>query len=341
MSIKVLYLPGLLGSDLAWEGSAAGTLQPVWADPATILAGGLAYLDLADDGSSPGPLAEGKSIVPVSILPSVYAPLAVYMLSLGWDVLPLGYDFRLSHLANAKVLWPFVQEWAAGQPIYIVAHSAGGILARCLYGQMAAHGADAQLARIVTIGTPHFGSFEVVRLWSRLPLLYRALLFLTAGALTWPEGAGPAYLDQVIASWPSFYELQSFAASGPLFTQYPDQAAAIYRVGNYQGGNGFLSASAFLSGQLVQGELAAWYPPGRLVCIAGMGTETVFALAPGQLPGPDAEYQSTQDGDGLVTLAQTSPPGVPVFPVSVAHGLQPLSPLVWSMLDSLVLSGSA
>ena len=58
-SVKVVYLPGILGSNLSIAAPPGRPLQRVWLDLDTVWHGGLAWLDLADDGVSPGPLAGG------------------------------------------------------------------------------------------------------------------------------------------------------------------------------------------------------------------------------------------------------------------------------------------
>ena len=334
-ALKVLYLPGVLGSELSFQEGNADHL--VWVDLGSLLEGGIAWLQLADDGVSPGVLAGGKQLVSESILGAVYAPLAQYISLLGYQVLALGWDWRKSHLATAQAVWPQVRAWLGSAPLRIVAHSAGGILARCLFGQMLAAGVGGQLARLVTIGTPHYGSLEPVRMWWRRPTLYRALASIIGWTARGPGAQGPAYLDDVLASHPSWYELMAFAASGPLFTAYPAQAAQIYTAGFYSGANAYISPGSLLNAELVQGELAAWLPTGVMQSIAGVGEETAFALDPRADPSTEEGWQYTQQGDGLVTVAQASPAGVPVTTVPVAHGLQPLHPLVWALVAAMLV----
>ena len=57
--MKVLYLPGVLGSTLSWQ--EGGADHVAWVDVASLLNGGISALQLAGDGVSPGPLAEAAS----------------------------------------------------------------------------------------------------------------------------------------------------------------------------------------------------------------------------------------------------------------------------------------
>lgn len=336
MATKVLYLPGILGSALGWTEGPGAALHPCWLDLPSVLDGDLVSLQIGNDGVSPGPLAQGRSTVVSGLFAPVYTPLALFLRTVGYNVLPLPFDWRLSTFTLGQNLWPTVQGWAAGGPFYVVAHSQGGLVARAIYGQMLQQGAAAQLAGLITIGTPHFGSLEPVRLWWRQPVTYRALAAATAVVQGWPQGSGPAYLDAVLASHPSWYELQAFSGAGPLFQQFPAQAAAIYQLGSYGGANSFLSATLFQSAQVVQTLLGGWLPTAVTRVIAGVGTQTAFALNPPASPIGDAGWQWTGQGDGSVTLAQASPPGVPVFTVAVEHGLQPLHPAVWALILSLL-----
>ena len=51
-------------------------------------------------------------------------------------------------------------------PCSIVAHSAGGLVARAAWLALGQAGATNLVRRIVTYGTPHQGSYGAVRLWS-------------------------------------------------------------------------------------------------------------------------------------------------------------------------------
>lgn len=339
MPLKVLYLPGLLGSLIGYGTAGGRGALPLWLDLPAILQGGLALLQLGPDGMSPGPLARGVIPVIGGVLPWVYGPLLLYMRSLGWDVYAPGYDWRTSIVAAAQQLYPGMMAWADGQPIYMVAHSQGGLVARALWAEMAGAGHDAQLARIVTLCTPHYGSLEPVRLWWRMPAIYQALVS-ALGWRAWLAGqAGPAYLDDVIAGWPCWYELTAFAGSGPLWAVAPDQAAAIYAAGYYGGANPYWSQRWATAAAAVQAGLATAVPAGRLVSICGVGQRTAYQLDPRSTPDRDAGYLYSYDGDGLVTRAQTVLPGASSVGVEGGHATVLLEPGVWAALASIVPHG--
>lgn len=337
--MNVVYLPGFLGSTLGFDEYPGGPHHGVWLDLYNLLTADLRFLQLAGDGSSPGLLAEGRVVYPRDIFRPFYGPLADAMRWWGWNVLAVPWDWRKSVLTEAARVWPIVKAWAAGQPIYIVAHSQGGLLARAVYGEMQKVGADGELVRIVTLCTPHFGTLEAARLLNHMPAIYKAIEV----AVGWPalvDGlAGPAYLDAVIASWPSVYEINAFAGAGPLYATSPTQAASLYQAGTYSAGNSLFSqawANAAVYDQVVIG---GYVPPGKLVSIAGTGFDTASGLS-GNAPLNTREgWIYTQKGDGLVTVDQAYLPNAGFLQVSTDHGLAVLDPRIWAVLRQVVVEG--
>lgn len=342
MATRVVWVPGILGSGLSVLKGGGGFRQPVWVDPIGLLSGGIVDLQLGPDGASPGPLTGGDTVSVDGIYIPAYGALPTFLEQLGYSVLRLGYDWRRDLVSVAAFLWPTVAAWAAGQPFALVAHSLGGLLARALYGQALAAGAGGQVAAIITIGTPHFGSMEAVRLWWRLPILYRGLSQLCGWGSQTFRGAGQDWLDATLASMPSWYELLPWFAAGPLWQTHPDQAFKIYQLSFYAGGpnngpaNTHLTASWFQLAQIVQGELAGWNPAGLVTSIASVGVRTPDALDPTGTPDTDAGYTHTDLGDGIVTLAQASPPGGRVLLAATPHALQCYDPAILGLLPALI-----
>jgi hypothetical protein len=337
----VVYLPGILGSNLSIDRGQGQDPSAVWPDPAALLNGGLADLQLGPDGKSPGPLSKAGAVVPVGLYAPIYAPLYYFMLALGWNVVAVPYDWRVSVLTSAAAVWSQIKALVGNQPIYIVAHSQGGLLALAVSNRMVQEGRGGQLVRIVTLATPMYGSMEIVKLFCQLPYLYQALVVAT-GWKRWVAGSpGPPYVDAVLATLGGFYELMAFRAAGPLFASAPDQAAAIYDVGFYAGGNDFLVPTSFLTAEAVQTALLGDVPAGKLVTILGTGQATAYQLAPGGSPRSAAGYLYTPAGDGIVTTAQGTLLGVPSLAFPDSHAGILLDGLVWAALASIVPNGLA
>jgi pimeloyl-ACP methyl ester carboxylesterase len=336
MATNVVYLPGILGSNLGYPLPPQDTYHPVWLDLQAVLEGQLKYLELAADGVSPGPLALGISCSPNGIFQPAYGALDTFMRLLGWNVVSEGYDWRKSVITEAPKVLAAAQAAFGTAPFWIVAHSQGGLLARAVYALMVSAAATSQLAGLVTICSPHFGSFEIVRLFNRMPFSYRALVLAT-GWKDWSDGRpGPPYLDAILASHPGFYELLPFAAAGPLFASDPAQAAALYTAASYASGNPFVVPNLFTEAETVQTILQTAIPASGMTTIVGKGERTAYSLSGTAAPNTDAGYLYTLDGDGIVTVAQATLPGIPIITLSVSHALAPLNPLVWLEVRNII-----
>lgn len=333
---NIVYLPGLLGSNLGYPVPPDENYHPVWLDLPAVLEGQMKYLQLAADGVSPGPIALGIECGPNGIFVPAYGALDLFMRLQGWAVLAWGYDWRKSVLTEAPKVAEGIYAKFGTQPIWIVAHSQGGLLARAVYGEMVAAGRGGQLAGMVTICTPQFGSFEIVRLFNRMPFTYR-LLVLATGWKDWLDGTpGPPYLDAVLASHPGLYELLPFAGAGPLFDLNPAQAAALYTTASYASGNPFLDANLFVQAEAVQTTLQASPPAGVMTQIIGTGFRTAYSLSSAALPNKDDGYLYTLEGDGIVTVEEATLPGARTILLNIEHTLAPLQPLVWLAVKLIV-----
>jgi len=340
MSIKVVYLPGVMGSELMYRPSPRLPGLNVWLNPIAVVGDGLTRLDLAADGIGPGPLAGGMQLVPGGPLYEFYGLLEAALLAQGYNVLSVGYDWRKSMLRVAGDVWAVIKPWLGSDPLYIVAHSMGGVLARFVWGAMEADGQQAQLARMICIGTPHFGSFETFRTWWRQPQLYALLANVAGLGVPWSRNAAIAFIDQVVGSWPAFYELMPFKSVGPLATAYPDVARAIYTSSTYLFGNPTVDQAHLDAGAATQQSLQAFLPFDRMVNINGEGQLTAYTI--GEFPElfQAPTYAYTDQGDGSVTLQQAALPGVTQYVVRQVHWLLPSDPTVQGIVKA-ILSGSS
>ena len=160
----LVLVPGFMGSHLAIEDGR------VWADPGRLAQGGFATL------------ATAGQVSPEALV-GPYAPL-VHHLSASHEVVPFPYDWRKPAAENAKALCALLKArlgnaGAAGQPIRILTHGAGGFVlqalmtsaeddVRAVWSQVSAHPG----ARAVLLGHPHGGTVHAL-----LPLLRRGSLF--------------------------------------------------------------------------------------------------------------------------------------------------------------------
>jgi tetratricopeptide (TPR) repeat protein/pimeloyl-ACP methyl ester carboxylesterase len=146
-------LPGILGSHLQ-----AGK-DRVWLDYLDLAVGDVERLDI-----------NAKAVSPEEPIDDYYGEFMVY-LSRTHEVAPFAYDWRLSILKNAEALAKAIEEKLpacekARQPLRLVAHSMGGLVARAMialrprvWDRMKA----IEGCRLLMLGVPNAGSFETVR----------------------------------------------------------------------------------------------------------------------------------------------------------------------------------
>ncbi len=337
--VNVLYLPGLLGSDLGYDTGDGPPAQNVWLDAFQLATGGAVYLQLGPDGDSPGPLAQGLDLYATSIFAPVYTPLGLYLLAQGYNLLVQPYDWRKSVIESARAVFAAAQLAFGDDPFYVVAHSQGGLLARAMWKQMYEAGADRQLLRIVTICTPQYGSMEPVRFYSRLPAFYTAIVTATAWPPTILSDAGPDYIDAIVATWPGLFELMPFLAEGPLTTVKPSVARAVWQAGYYTGGNPYLNQQMLDTAMASQEYLLDAIPPGRLTSIVGTGIHTAVLPSDSGSPLTDSGYLFSNAGDGTVSVASATLPGVPQMKFFGDHVTLLLRPDVWAVIPYLLTGG--
>ncbi|WP_405441013.1 hypothetical protein OG373_27635 [Streptomyces avidinii] len=181
----VVVLPGIMGSRLA---NADG--KPVWD-----LSGGALGRGLRTFGGSvknlrlPNDIGDdhpGDGVVPVGLMPDVHAlpgiwqPIDGYTdllgrlersfsLTLGENLVPFPYDWRLSCRYNAERLRKTVARslgrWQDSAPerrdarVVFVCHSMGGLIARHYVELLGGHEIT---RRVITMGTPHRGSLDAL-----------------------------------------------------------------------------------------------------------------------------------------------------------------------------------
>jgi hypothetical protein len=333
---QVVWIPGILGTSIGVRIGQTPFVRPVWVDVPSLLGGSVVDLQLAADGVSPGPLAGGQVAVVTDIFRPAYGEMSAFLRLVGHPVFDLAWDWRRELLQHAAELWPAIAAWAGGGGVSLLAHSLGGLFARALYGAAQAAGQAGVISRIVTIGTPHFGSLEAARLLYGLPPLYRGLERLCGWTTQAIRGVGPNWLAATVATWPAIYELMPWADSGPLHDYSPAQAALQYSPLAYRQGVPLPNVAWLGAAPALQRSLAALLPP--IISIAGTGFRTAWAYnqGPGESSYGEDGYQYTDDGDGYVTVASASPPGGSLFRVAVEHTFQPLHPDVISLVASLL-----
>jgi hypothetical protein len=292
---------------------------------------------LAADGVNPG-LPDGVPLYPGGALTDYYgraiADLSVQLAPHGYSVLPHGYDWRVSSQRSGPALAARIrQEVTSADPCSIVAHSFGGLVARLAWADLVRTGETALVRRIVTLGTPHWGSYGAVRLWSLDHELISQLAYLSYVAVPFygPAVATatgkvwyPARLAALSATWPALYEtLPSLLA--------PDAARDPHRAALYgntwpadRGISPAWLAYARDTFQPLLASAATNPPTWVLTTVGGEGYPTVDALEWPQWLGSPLAYETAGDGDGTVPISSALLPNSAQITIVGAHGDLPL-----------------
>lgn len=309
---KLYFVPGILGSELHL---AATPIDVIWANPGALIFG-MGGLALAPDGVSPrnpdgveceaGPPLGWATVAPFTARP-IYGPFLRKLDTMpqlsDFEVVPFGYDWRLLIETTGLELANKIDREVSGSdtPCTIVAHSQGGLLARVAWSVLKARGKESNVRRIITIATPHRGSYSPVMVWSGDDEMLDQLMGLYNRIN--PNNVTKLELMNVSTTWPSMYELmplldQVYATTDP-------QRAALFDKSNWP-------EEVEVSEQWLQHALYTWQPFLRspqaippysvLTTIAGTGRSTPYLNRSGDRVGAPSNVADTGDGDTRVTV---------------------------------------
>lgn len=321
---RVVVLHGIMGSNLDARDSG-GSWDRVWVHYWRIAKGRLS--DLALDANGKPTL--GTPEVRVDGLYEDYLPL-VAELSKQWDVLPFAYDWRMDVDESADKLAQAIQGFAHGQPVHLVAHSMGGLVAR----RFAQRHRDVWNAiddpngrraggRLIQLGTPNRGSFAIS-------------LFLTGEEKIVKQ---LSLLDFWHGKKKVVSLLRGFAGSYQMLPP-PDPAKNDDRAklqDPKQWGEWAVYPRLVERGLQFQREMEAVQDPERLIYVAGYDQDTPYRIKV-KKPGV-FEYQITRDGDGRVPHDLGLLDDVRTYYVRAEHGDLPKNGRVLDTIDELLTQG--
>lgn len=301
---RVLILPGIMGSNLSWEGDR------IWVDLLDIAQGRLADLRYSEDPSD----EESPMIKPSGVILFAYLLLKLHLRSKGFNADFYAYDWRKSlsdlgrefagHLSGEK-----------DDEIHVVAHSMGGLVTR---SAMAA-GTD-KIGRFIMLGTPNYGSFVPVQAFRGVYPIVRKVAFIDQ------EHTAEELADTIFNTFPGLYEMLPFPEKFSSFNLYdletwPDGAPKPLK-------------SRLDNTRKVQDSLS---PPGeRSYLIAGVNQDTVVDLG---IEGGKFTYEISKEGDGTVPLSFALIPGAKTYYVEESHGSLPNNRKVRKAVVDLLGSG--
>lgn len=319
-------------------------LLPVWVDVPTLVLGGFGALRLAANGVDPGPpdgaqLYASRALGPYVQFPAIQ--LGLQLLSHGVTVRIAWYDWRKSHWTAGRTLANSIRANDTGaDPCSIVGHSAGGLVARAAWSELGTTGEQGLVRRIITLGTPHQGSYEPVATFAGQSNLLRQVYDLNHQIGGWLGAAGDlvgyrrwtvADLVALTCTWPALYELMPLL-DVPAAVSDPNRSA-IYDASNWPSelpvSQDWLSWSRNQFGPWLRSPTSK-PPPHVLTCVSGRSGSTYSRLADPNSLGQITGLAADESGDGIVTLSSAELETGAVYRVTCDHP---------SLLPDLVNSG--
>lgn len=297
-----VVLPGTMGSHL----SVAG--DHVWLNYGALLLGGLKKLR-----------RDANGVTPTELIDQFYGPLLEF-LARSHRVEYVAYDWRLSIREAAGRLADTLERCLPqaerdNQPVHLVAHSMGGLVVRCMIAD-GARGASLWQritrlpgSRFLMLGTPNFGSYEAMRWLTGFNPTEAKLSLLDFTQST-------DDIVNLVRRYPGLLELLPFGTQDPDFStvapwqSIKDKTLAAWDVPQ--------SDDLRIAAATWQCLRNAAPDPRFMRYVAGSQAATVTdyqLLADDDLTNPrqHLDFIATRRGDGTVTWASGTLPGVPMW----------------------------
>ena len=305
-ALRVLIVPGIMGSQLGLTRPAPLPHDIVWLDPLDIQRGRLAALRLP----APAP------VVPLGVVLFSYLRLKLYLRARGFAVDFHDYDWRLPIAHSGHVLAEKLRALRTA-PLAIVAHSMGGLVSRAALALPETR----HVERLVLLGTPNCGSFAAVQALRGTYAVVRKVARLAE------RDSAESLAEEIFSTFPSLYELLPWGACSPLG---PD----LFDAGAWPAAGPRPRPELLQAARRARQQLAS--PDERFAVIAGAGKETATAL---RRRGEEFVYTLTRGGDGTVPLASALLPGARSAVARVAHSDLTRDPVVAAAVVDLLRQG--
>lgn len=329
---NVAVIHGIMGSDLS-STARSGDVDHIWVNVPRLVLGRIERLQLNEDATAEADPTH--SVAATGIMKRAYGDLLV-RLAENWNVRAFWFDWRknLTHAADA--LNAQLSGWFGDQPVHIVAHSMGGLVARTFIKKHAARwtrmwdkkGAGRAGGRLVMLGTPNHGSFAIPQvLWGIEGLVKKLERFDLRHDMSEILG--------VLNSFLGSYQMLPSPLKMP-------RMEPLYHADTYT--NFAVSQRHLDTARRHHEWLADVVDPARMVYVAGDREPTFCDITHFDHLDIVEAYDVTTAGDGRVphTLGLLSGPNgpVPTYYADVDHGALATSPTVLDVLDEIVETGA-
>jgi hypothetical protein len=302
-ALKVLIVPGIMGSQLGLKRVAPLPDDIVWLDPLDIQQGRLALLRVG----------AGAPVVPLGVVLYSHLRLKLALRARGFAAEFYDYDWRLSVAEVGRAL---AARLASHARVALVAHSMGGLVARAALAQPG----TAHVTRLVLLGTPNLGSGAAVQALRGTYAVVRKVARLAA------QPSAEALATEVFSSFPSLYDMLpsgGWSGRADLLEResWPDAGPAP-------------RAELLAAARATRSALAP--ADARFTAIVGTGQVTVTAVTRRR---DDFVYTLTRHGDGSVPAASAALAGAHCVYARVAHSDLTRDPLVAAAVVDLLRRG--
>ena len=303
--LRVVLVPGIMGSQLGLPRPPPLPPDILWIDPLDFQRGRLAALRLE----------EPTRVVALGVVLFSYLRLQLQLRAHGFAVECHDYDWRRSLTQLGAELATRLRACAPTR-VALVGHSMGGLLARAALTQ----GGLAHVERVVLLGTPNSGSFAAVQALRGTYAVVRKLARLVPGR------SAEALTQEVFSSFTSLYEL---LPRPPLVTGDELFDLRAWPAPGPRPRAALLTAAHAGAARLANAD-------ERFTCIAGTGEETVTALSRAR---DGFVYTLTRHGDGTVPTLSAVLPGARTAYTRVAHSELTRDPQVAAAVADVLRTG--
>ena len=296
-----VVVPGTMGSALHAGG------RSVWLNFGALVLGGLEDIEI-----------DAAAVEPTGLLDKFYAPLVEH-LERSHHVEVHAYDWRLSVRDAARTLAARLEELLpqaerTGQPVHLVAHSMGGLVARSM---IADGGAGERIwrrmcalpgSRLLMLGTPNRGSYEAVRWLTGFNGTQAKLALIDLKH-------GVNGIIDLVRRYPGLVELLPHADGKSPWAEVQRWTRL---KADIDGGFELVDEAVLREAGLTWALLANAAPdPDRMIYVAGCSPATVVGHELADVDWADnrkrIDWLATSEGDGTVPWASGRLPRVPMW----------------------------
>ncbi len=330
---NVVVIHGIMGGELSAFDRKA-TRHDVWVSVFALMRGHLKRLRLGLDGRAE--YDPEYDVRATGIMKSHYGELLL-TLAQNWNVRAFWFDWRKDLKLAAASLEANMQNWFdKTDPVHIVAHSMGGLVARNFIKHYRSRW-DAMLdtrnngtrgGRLVMLGTPNYGSFIIPQLLTGLEPMVKRLA-------KYSFGLNREAVTEIVNTFPGCYQMLPAPFAVP-----KEHGLALYQSGTYAG---TASQKHLDRARSDHDELKDVVDLERMIYLAGTNQPTPSGIRDvAKLNSLDG-YDATYAGDGRVThelgILRLGNKEIPAYYIPDDHGNLPRNEEILAAIDQLLVTG--